>query len=79
MKAKLFALIIGMSRDQVATQAIGRKSESLLRSSVRKEVAGCGSFSRTLAALFSLSVTALWLSVSPAFFDISIKTLRNAT
>ena len=67
MKTKLFALITGTPRDQAATQAIGRKSESLLHSPVRKEVAGCGSFSGTLAALFSLSVTALWLSVSPAF------------
>ena len=67
MKKKPFALITGTSRAQAATQAIGRKSESRLRSPVRIAVGGGGRFSGTLAALFSLSVTALWLSVSPAF------------
>jgi len=67
MKTKPFTQIMRTSRDQAATQAIGCKSGSRWRSPVRIEVAGGGSFPGTLAALFSLSITALWLSAPAAF------------
>ena len=67
MKTKPFTRTPGTWRGQVATQTTARKSESRLRRPVRREVAGGGSFPGTLAALYSLSVTALWLS-APATF-----------
>jgi beta-glucosidase len=63
MKKTLLAIITGRSRER----GIARKSESLSRGPVRKEVAGGGSRSGTLAVLSSLSIAALWLSASPAY------------